>query len=431
MKQFINNIFGNNILSGTAIVTLGVLISSVFSYLLQLALARPILYLHAPLLTVSDYGTFNTLLSYYSIFAIPITVFSLSLVKISSELKVEERFDKLTHLFWSLTFTSLAIGSTIFLFLLIFRNYISAYSNINNPELFLVLGIFICVSFLLIAPGAYLQGLLRFKGFATFAVLGSFLRFIVPVAFVYFGLGVSGVYIGMSIAVIITFLFSILILKKNFTPYKPLNVKPEFKRLLNLSGSVFFINLGLLTLNNVDIILVKKYFEGDVAGYYSSLVTVGKILLFGAGAVAIVMFPQITQLYNSGKHVLSTFRKFFLIQLIVIFIGIAVFSFFSEFIVNLFFGSSFLPAVAYLPKFSLFVGLYVIINFMVLFLLSVNKHRVFFLQIPVSILQFLLLSAFHDSISTVIDVNIIVSILLLLAIGVYFYVYRNTIDAKV
>ncbi len=423
MKQFIYNIFKNSILSGTAIVTLGVLISSVFSYLLQFTLAR--------MLTVSDYGTFNTLLSYYSLFAIPVTVFSLSLVKISSELKVEERFDKLTHLFWNLTGISLAIGSIIFILLLAFRNYISVYSNINNPGLFIVLGIFTCVSFLLIAPSSYLQGLLRFKGFAFFAVLGSFSRFVIPIALVYFGFGVSGVYLGMAIAVIITFICSILILKKNFTHYKPLNVNSEFKRLLNLSGSVFFINLGLLTLNNVDIILVKKYFEGDIAGYYSSLVTVGKVLLFGSSAVAIVMFPQITQLYNSGKHVLSTFRKFFLMQLLVVSVGVIVFSAYSSFIVSLLFGPSFLPAVVYLPKFSLFVGLYVIINFMVLFLLSVNKNKVFMIQIPISILQFLLLVVFHNSISTVIDINIVVSILLLLAIGMYFYAYRNSIDVKV
>jgi len=422
MKRFIN-LYENSILSGTAIVTLGVLISSVFSYLLQFALAR--------LLTLSDYGTFNTLLSYYSIFAIPVTVFSLSLVKISSELKVEERFDKLTRLFWNLTFMSLAIGSAIFIFLLVFRNYISAYSNINNPTLFLILGIFICVSFLLIAPAAYLQGLLRFKGFAFFAILGSFLRLIIPVILVYFGLGVPGVYLGMAVAVIITFFFSILILKKNFTAYKPLSVTPELKRLINLSSSIFFINFGLLTLNNIDIILVKKYFEGDVAGYYSSLVTVGKVLLFGASAVSIVMFPQITQLYNSGKHILSTFRKFFLIQLLAVFAGVIVFSVGSGFIVNLLFGPSFLPAVAYLPKYSLFVGLYVLINFMVLFLLSVNRNKVFILQILISILQFLLLTVFHNSISTVIDINIVVSILLLLGIGVYFYVYRNSIDAKV
>jgi len=384
MKQFFNNTFKDNILSGTAIVTLGVLISSVFSYLLQFALAR--------LLTVSDYGTFNTLLSYYSIFTIPVTVVSLSLVKVSSELKVEERFDKLTQLFWSLVFISLAIGSII---------------------------------------SSYLQGLLRFKGFAFFAILGSFLRLMIPVIFVYFGLKVLGVYLGMAIAVIITFIFSILILKKNFKPYRALNVNPEFKRLLKLSGSVFFINLGLLTLNNVDIILVKKYFEGDIAGYYSSMVTVGKVLLFGASAVTIVMFPQITQLYNSGKHVLATFRKFFLIQLLVVFVGVIVFSVGSGFIVNLLFGPSFLPAVVYLPKYSLFVGLYVLINFMVLFLLSVNRSKIFILQIPISVIQFVLLVVFHESISTVIDINIVVSVLLLLGIGVYFHRHRNSIDVKV
>lgn len=420
MKQFMDNIFKNSILSGTAIVTLGVLISSVFSYLLQLTIAR--------ILSVSDYGTFNALLSYYVIFSVPVTVFSISLVKISSELKVEERFDKLTKLFWALTLISLIMGLIIFAIFSYFNRVLSDFSNINNPRLFSVLGIFISASFLLIAPAAYLQGLLRFKAFAFFTVLGSLLRFTLPVFFVVLGFGIKGIFLGMVLGILITFFSSIPLLKKNFTRYTSDSLSPEFKKLLKLSASVLFINLGLLLLNNIDVILVKKFFESEAVGYYSSIVTIGKVLLFGSSAVAIVMFPQITQVYNSKQYVIPAFKKFLKIQLVVVSVGVLAFSLFSGIIVKVLFGPAFLPAVSYIPKFSIFMGFYVLINFMVLFLLAVNKNKAYVSLIPAAIIQFLLISLYHNNISQVININILVSFVLLVGISIYFYINKNSID---
>ena len=80
------------IVSNTAIVTVGVLIGSFFSYLLQFFLGR--------FLSVSDYGTFSALLSLTYLIGVPSGVFGISIIKVSSELLAKKRFDKLSSLFW-------------------------------------------------------------------------------------------------------------------------------------------------------------------------------------------------------------------------------------------------------------------------------------------------------------------------------------------
>ena len=84
------------------------------------------------------------------------------------------------------------------------------------------------------------------------------------------------------------------------------------------------------------------------------------------------------------------------------------------------FGSAYLPSAAFLPKFSLFVGSYVVINFMILFFLAIEKTKVVFLLLPATVLQIVLISFYHESLLSIVNVNLAVSSALLLSVGVYF-----------
>jgi len=81
---------------GTLIVSIGLIIGSVFAYLLQFFLGR--------LLSTEQFGTFNALLSVGNIASVPIGILSASLIKISSELLGKGDFEKLTLIFWKILF---------------------------------------------------------------------------------------------------------------------------------------------------------------------------------------------------------------------------------------------------------------------------------------------------------------------------------------
>jgi O-antigen/teichoic acid export membrane protein len=152
-------------------------------------------------------------------------------------------------------------------------------------------------------------------------------------------------------------------------------------------------------------------------------VTVSKVLLFGAGTVAIVMFPQISELYAKGENYVKRLKIFFTLQLVLVTGGILFFTLFAELITRIMFGEKFMPSVEYIPLFTVFIGLYVLINFMILFFLAIGKTKVFLLQIPAVILQFILITLFHNNLYEVIKINIFVALLLLVGILFYYWKY--------
>ena len=409
------NITKDQVLFGTLIVTIGIFLASVFSYLLQFALGR--------LLTVSDYGTFNAFIALANIIGVPTVVLTTSLIKITSELKAKNEFDKLTQIFWEVVSIVFIIGLAVFLSIYYFRSYLGLYLNIIDSDLFLYFGMFLPFVFLNVVPASYLQGLLRFKAFAFASITAGFLRFLIPVLLVLWGFKVRGIFMGMTLAGFVMFFVDYLLLKKNFSQYSKVDLNYYYKKLLTFGLPVLFINLGMMLLNNMDLILVKKYFDETLAGYYAGTVTIGKVLLFGAGAVTVVMFPQISEAYTKGADYIKLLKKFLGIQIFLVSCGIIVFSLIPDVVAKIMFGEKFLPSVEYIPLFSVFVGLYVLVNFMIMFFLAIGRTKVFFLQIPVLIVQFILISYLHKNLYEVIKINVFVAGFLLMLIFLYYINY--------
>lgn len=411
MLQKLKALASDPVLFGTAVITVGLFVGSFFSYLLQFFLAR--------LLSVEDYGVFNAFLSLSYIISAPAAVFSISLIKLITQLKASEKYDSITQLFWFLAKVFFVFTLMVIMLMWLLRFLISDFINVHNEYIILPFSVVLGLTYLVMIPNAYLQGLLRYKAISLFTMLASFLRFGLALIAVMLGLKVFGIFSFMSLAMVISFGVGALVLKKNFKAYEREDLKPYYKKLVAFSTSVVLINLFMLLINNIDVILVKRYFDTIYSGYYASVVTVGKILLFGAGTVSTVMFPQIAEAYAKRNHYLSKFFKFLLLQVGVVLIGVVVFILFPSQIIVVMFGEKFLPAVPYLPRFSIFMGMYVLVNFLVMYFLAIEKTKIVYLQLPFVVLQFILLNVFKDSINSVINVNILTLALLLGVLGFY------------
>lgn len=413
MIEKAKNLLKNEAVSGTIIVAIASLIGNVFSYLVQIFLGRS--------LTVAEYGIFNTLLSVSVIIGVFNGTLTTAVVKLVSDLKVKERFDTLTHLFVKISVYTLGLGIIIALGVFSVRNTVADFLNIAQISIVSAFALNMSTPFLRIAPAAYLQGLLRFKGFGFFTVISSILRLAVVFVAIYLGYRVGGVYVALSIGSLISYFVGALVLKKNFTSFdKNSDLNTHYKRMLIFAGPVLFIRIGMILLNNVDIILVKHLFDEYSAGLYSGLVTVAKVFLFGANTITIVMFPQVSEAFAKREDFVEKVKPFFLLQVFVILVGLVVFKLFPGLIVDIMFGEEYMSIVKYLPKFVLFFAFYVMLNFVTMFLLAIEKVRVYLLQIPAIILQVVLIYLFHDNLNQVIDMNLISSGLLLVLVSLFY-----------
>lgn len=418
IQEHVKSLSRDQVLAGTFIVTVGVFVGSIFSYLLQIGLGH--------LLSIEDFGTFNAFLSLSIIFGIPAGAVATSLVKKVSELLAQKDFFTLKRFFWSFTKLSLAFGAILSLLFILLNNQVSAYLNIGRTPVIFVFAVCLAFSFLNVAPSSYLQGLLRFKAFAFFSLISQFLRLIIPLGLVYAGFAVSGAYAGLAVVGVLSFLISTLLLKKNFnqgiSPSQNLvhlKLPNLYKELLLFSIPVLFINSGISLLNNLDIIMVKHFLTPYNAGIYAGTVTMSKVFLFGASIVQVVMFPQISHLYASGLDFKGRFVKFLLLQLLLVSSGLVCFVFFPQVINSIMFGGKFSPSVAYLPLFSVFVALYILITFFSMFLLAINKTKAFLFIIPACALQYILINLFHNNIFSIIKVNILSAGIACLFITIY------------
>lgn len=404
-------------LQGTIIITTGSIIGSFFAYLLQFFLGR--------MLSVENYGSFSALISVSTIVGVFAGVFVIALVKIVSELVAKEDFERVTALFWKVTLWGLLYGLVAFFLVYILKNYISSTLKISDVTAIVFFGWFLGMNLFPPISRSYLQALLRYKALAFFLVYSGFLRFVFPVVFVYFGYALSGVFFGMGIGLALSFVFSLLLLRKNFRKHEIIDLSEQYEKFLMLGLPITILFLGLMILSNMDMILVKRFFDPDLAGYYAGTVTLGKILLFGAGSVNLIMFPQISAVYTKGENYIEKFKKLLFMQIGVVIAGVVPYIAFPKFLTTAFFGKSFLGSVEYLPLFSIFVGLYVLVNFMVLFFLAIDKKNVFWFLVPGVTLQTLLIYFLHADLYQVIYINIGVSLATCLALFIY---YRKTVS---
>jgi len=118
---------------------------------------------------------------------------------------------------------------------------------------------------------------------------------------------------------------------------------------------------------------------------------------------------------------MKSLKRLLTLLILVLIVGVTCYQIFPEIITNLFFGKAFENSVKYLPLFSVFVAFYVLINFLVMFFLAIDKKKVGFLLLPGVVIQYIGLNLFHGSLWEVINVNIAVSVFTLILLSVYFY----------
>lgn len=410
--ETIHKIRGDTVLQGTIIVSIGMLFGSFFAYLLQFALGRS--------LPVADFGIFTSLLSLTALITVPNNILNGAVVKVSSELKAVERFDILTKFYLFLLFFELLIGFVLFLLVFFFRDFISQILNLEDETLIIVYGVFVGISLLLLAPSAYLQGLLRFKANAFFVTVNGFFRLALPMIFVYMGWGVIGVFYGLIATTVISFLITTLLLFKNFHKYQNVNLVPVVKKLLNFGFAFSFASFGLLLLNNVDMLLVKNLYSDYEAGIFAGTLTVSKIILFGAGMITVVMFPQISELKTKGEPYMGRFNMFLAMQLIVLGCGYLVYFFFPGLVTKTLFGSEYSDSIQYLRVYALFISMYVLVQFMVMFFLAIGRTFISIFLFVGVFLQITLIYYVAQNLHGVVFYDLVSMTVLLGLIGVAF-----------
>ena len=262
---------------GTIMVAFG-LTAGLINYGFQLTMAR--------MLTPAQFGTLSSLLSLLVILSIFSSAVNTSITKFASMFKAQGRLGKISYLWRSYLKRTLLIGLGSFLLLSALSPLISNFLNIDNNWYLIILFFSLILVFALPVNYGILRGLQRFVPLGSSNTLVAFLKFTLGALLVYLGLGVYGGLSGFVIAELVVFAVTIFFLR---------DLTRVGSEKVNIRGFHSYTALAVLAiaaftiLTYVDVILVKHYFDPEIAGNYSAIATLGKVALIAPGGIAVAM----------------------------------------------------------------------------------------------------------------------------------------------
>lgn len=406
--------------SNSSIIFVGTIIGSFFSYLFNMLAGR--------FLGPEKYGEFTALLSIMMILSVAGGAIMTVTMKYSSELISKRYFNALNKLYKTFSKYTSFFAIALIIVTLLFVKPIGNFFSIKDiiPICIILTSFFF--GFLLIVNRGVLQGGQKFFDVASSTTLEMFLKLLIGIILIKIGFGISGAMLGLVLATAITYFLSLLPLTR-LLKTKDENKSESFvfnkKEIVKYAIPALISATLLMIALNIDIILVKHYFDAETAGVYSAISTIAKIILYATSPIVSVMFPMISEKTTTGdKH-----YKILIISLLFTFFGsiIILVAYFVApgTIIKTLYGVSYTKYYYFLPQVGIFIVLYSLVNmFANYFLVLKNYVFLYFFSVTV-ILQWFLIHKNHSSLEIVIKILISTTSLLFTLLFGYYLITKK------
>jgi O-antigen/teichoic acid export membrane protein len=404
LKQLIKHKF----FKGSFIVMAATAVNSVLNYLYHLITVRNV--------TVSQYGTIQSLISLNYVFTIFTGAFSLAII---SELGDKPR-KKISSYTAHLAKLALRGSLIVLLILLVLYPLISDFLHLKSFSPFFIFSLQHGIIFLPVLYQSVLKARLKFWQSSLANILATAFKIITIIFLFQIGLKTNGALWGWVSHKLILLIASAFFVYQLFKPAKEKIKKLNFN-FWKFSLISLITNFALTTIYTFDILLVKHWFTANQAGVYSATSTIGKIIFFIANSILIVAYPLFSK-YKKSKPKLKKLIKLSAVSmLILIAVGLGVYYFGGELILNTLLTTDYANVAPYLFSFGVFISLTSIFNLIIRFFLAVESNLSLCLSLPIALGQVLLISLRHQTLFEVINSSIIM-LTVGIVIGTFFIV---------
>lgn len=404
------------VVKGSAIMFGGTMLANVLAYLYHLVVGR--------ILGPVGYGELAALLSIFYILNAPATVLQNILVKFFSRLKAKNDYGQAKQLLFGISRSVFLVEIGFFVLLVPFIPALSAFLRIEDRLNLIWLYLMFASFVFSIVNMSALQAFQLFFPLSVVVSLGGLLRLV---------FGAVGALFGVGWTLFSNVLASLIAYVATFLPLRgllahkarPITISPSSA--LYYSIPVFISILSITALFSQDVVLVKHFFSAREAGLYSSLSVLGKIIFFASASLAYVAFPVLAERKELGKP----YGKIVFLSLVLVAgmsFGVTLLYFvFPSFVVNLLFGKAFEGASGLLGQFGLFISFYTLSNLFTSMYLALGKTGVWVLTALAAVIQAIVITVSHGSLSIVIVNNALVAAGLFIALLLY-YPYAKSRD---
>jgi O-antigen/teichoic acid export membrane protein len=409
MKELIRKIFTHNLARGSAIVFAGSMTANVAAYVYHLLMGR--------LLGPTGYGELSSLMSILYIFTAPLIVLQTVLVKLVSGFKAHGEVGQAKSLFVKMTKLGAIVGVAGIPVVYLTAGQVTTFLHLTQPALFFLVYALFVLSLVTVVAISVLQGYQKFAWMSTIAAGAILLKIVLSVPLA--SAGVYGVVWAAFIASFVVYAIGFLPLRFMLrVSGKPTNLNR--KDALGYAIPTLLTIIGVTSLFSTDIILVRHYFTSAQAGEYAAIAILGKVIFYASSAVTMVLFPVLSERVALGA---ATQKLIWwgTGAVAAVSAGLTTLYFlFPELIVGLLFGNAYAHAGELLGLFGVFLALYSVGYVVTMAALALGHTKVWIPALVMAALQIVAINFAHDTLRTVIQLNIGVSLLFVLWVMAYY-----------
>lgn len=358
------------LLKGSAVVTAGTLVAGALSYVYSAAMGR--------MLGPADFGDLGAINAYFVLSTavggglLTVTMYYTSSLFAQNDVAGINRFhSKLSRIVF---FASLILAGVAILTAPITARFFS----ISSEKSLVFALISIVISLLLVVNRGVLQGSQQFGQLTNSNIVEYAAKLVAAYLLVRFGFSLSGATLAIPLGALAAYWLTSSVLKRSFAKdnneFSRSETFPSKKELTMYFLPALASNAALLLLMNLDILLVKKFFEAELAGQYVAVSTVAKIIFYITGPITAVMFPLIAAQRSKGEKHYHTLFGAGLITVAGSAIILLVYSLFSNQIVSLLYGASYRGQAHLLPLSAVLVVALSLVNLMSQYFLSIRRY---------------------------------------------------------
>ncbi len=365
------------------------MVTNFFNYLFQITMGR--------VLTVSEYGLMNSLLSIAMVASIPLSAFFLLISRRVSEVYALGHTSSL-HSIHTIARKKILLPALFCLFIFWgFSGFLQTFLNSPSVIPLYFLGFAILCHMSVLINTALLQGLQNFKWLSIVLVVFGPMKYLFCLLVVFAGFGVTGVMAGIAAVYICQMLITCIPLKKIISKDEKNN---STANKLHFSGihHILIANISFALLTQADMPLVRHLFEPDVAGMYASASILGKAVMYLPAAFVLAMYPIVAGEHAGNRSTTGVLCKTMLITLLFSGSGAFLIFLFPETILTVLFGNEYRQAHEILRFFGFAMLPTALVMILLNYFIAKGRRLFAYLLILFAVLEVIAIYFFNEKI---------------------------------
>lgn len=318
--------------------------SSGLNYLFQIIMAN--------MLSVSDFGIYNSINSFAANVVVIFTPLSIMACKFTA--LSEGQYGKNRRVYHKLIKFSCIIIVGMMLIGGIFstiKNKLRLDSMFTLQIFFLMIGI----SGLYGIAYSIIQGM---KCFIIYGVVGNLLiifKIVLSVFNLKYGMGIHGIIYAMLLSYTVVLIIQCIFIMKSMNDGETF-FEISNREILSLYGTTFIANVFCsFYMNGGEIIFMTLIYDSEEIALYSSAIMLGKVSLYVVSILSIVLFPTFASQSQHKNNDAKLLYKSIIISVIIAGIYILLLGILGKFIIPFFFGTEYNAAIELIPYVAVFV----------------------------------------------------------------------------